>query len=342
MSSEASEQAAAGELGLIVSPLPEGRRTRYEQMVGRGGGRPMTESEWLASSDPAAMLRAITEHRGAPYNPPLNSPEQVSDRKLRLFACACCRLVWDGEPCNAWCHLDGNDHLCKSCGGTGRVGGLTDPRSRRAVEVAERYADGEATRDELRQAERASEEFILPASTEFAGNPRLAAAWVADTRRPAEGIARMVLRNLPGHAATQAALLRCLVGNPFRPDNRNRVKGPDGWVDLYPPEHLTPDVLALAGAAYAAGDFSGLGALADALEEAGCPVEIEGKCRPCEGAGTIRIGFGGRHGYGPPVTCPECSGSGKGIVPHPLLAHLRGPGPHARGCHVLDLILGKS
>jgi hypothetical protein len=24
-----------------------------------------------------------------------------------------------------------------------------------------------------------------------------------------------------------------------------------------------------------------------------------------------------------------------------ILAHLRGPGPHTRGCHVLDLLLGK-
>jgi hypothetical protein len=46
-------------------------------------------------------------------------------RKLRLFACASCRLVWDL---------------------------LYDPRHRNAVEVAERFADGLVTKAELERA----------------------------------------------------------------------------------------------------------------------------------------------------------------------------------------------
>ena len=56
-------------------------------------------------------------------------PGVMSDRDLRLFACWCVRQVW---------------HL------------LTDDRSRNAVEVAEKYAIGEATADDLAAARDAA------------------------------------------------------------------------------------------------------------------------------------------------------------------------------------------
>ncbi len=31
-------------------------------------------------------------------------------------------------------------------------------------------------------------------------------------------------------------------------------------------------------------------------------------CRTCDGTGAIQMGFGGRHGYSPPQTCPSCKG----------------------------------
>jgi hypothetical protein len=50
-------------------------------MLFEGGGQGMTEAEWLACAKPDKML-----NHPAGYS---------SDRKLRLFAAACCRCVWD-------------------------------------------------------------------------------------------------------------------------------------------------------------------------------------------------------------------------------------------------------
>jgi hypothetical protein len=68
----------------------------------------MDEAAWLACDNPELMLRFLND--------------RASSRKLRLFAVACCRHAWDRF--------------------------LNDELSRKAVEVAERYADGMATDEE--------------------------------------------------------------------------------------------------------------------------------------------------------------------------------------------------
>jgi hypothetical protein len=87
------------------------------------------------------------------------------------------------------------------------------------------------------------------------------------------------------HAA-QAALLRCIFGNPFRP----AAPIDASW--------RTPEVTALATAIYDKQSFDRLPELAAHLEAAG-------------------------------YTDPD------------ILGHCRGPGPHARACWVVDLVLGK-
>jgi hypothetical protein len=90
----------------------------------------MTEAEWLSSNIPRAMLRALI-YPATPtqYLRSLKVEDRAKanlfDRKLRLLACACVRNVWDL---------------------------LEDERSRRAVEVTERYADGKALPKELEAA----------------------------------------------------------------------------------------------------------------------------------------------------------------------------------------------
>src|SRR5262249_28288245 len=71
-------------------------------------GEAMDEAEWLACTNPKTMLDFLQG--------------KASDRKLRLFACACCRRFWNL---------------------------FTDKRAWKAIEFAERYADGLATTKQL-------------------------------------------------------------------------------------------------------------------------------------------------------------------------------------------------
>jgi hypothetical protein len=77
----------------------------------------MTEAEWLACTDPFTIGDFLARDR------------KISDRRWRLWSCACIRRVW---------------HL------------LADQRLQRAVEVAEAFADGLADTRQLRVAYEAA------------------------------------------------------------------------------------------------------------------------------------------------------------------------------------------
>jgi hypothetical protein len=198
----------------------------------------MTEAEWLACTDSAVMLHFL---RG-----------KASDRKLRLFACACCRQIW---------------HL------------LGDPRSRNAVEVAEQYADRLVTRETLRTA-RTNAGFIVNELWEMAGAHDMmlgaiddattsAACFVAapDARKAAKDTADAVEGIDFAAGMASAFLLRDIFGNPFRSLRIDRH-----W--------LAPPVTGLAQAIYEERRFCDLPVLADALEEAGCTnADLLNHCR---------------------------------------------------------------
>jgi hypothetical protein len=221
----------------------------------------MTEAEWLASDQIHHMVRFLCNQPGVRKNQPWR-------RKMRLWGCACCRLQWDR---------------------------LTDERSRKAVEMAERLADGQATRAEADEAERQAMAALQTVLEHSGGIVPIYA-------NPAHGAVLVLERrwNFYASAGTTAYrgsyvgpaeppypdLLRDIFGNPFRSVNFHAA-----W--------RTAAVVALAQTIYDERDFLGMPILGDALEEAGCE--------------DTRI-----------------------------LGHCRIPGPHALGCWVVDLILGRA
>jgi hypothetical protein len=221
----------------------------------------MTEAEWLACTDPTPMLKHL--RRGK------------KERRLHLFAAACCRRIW---------------HL------------LPNQEARRVVEMAERRADGQvaeegqAVEDEFSFAawERASgyNDYVYAYGTEAVtqlghGEGYQAASGAADqasaaaaaafpgwsTGTQAERVSTWTAGRQSERRA-QCELLRDIFGNPFRPVRLD-------------PALLTPSVLALAQAIYderrmLAGtlDTGRLPVLANALEEAGCTnADILSHCR---------------------------------------------------------------
>jgi hypothetical protein len=227
----------------------------------------VTEAEWLDCTDPRRMLTFL---RGKP-----------SERKLRLFSCACCRRIW---PL------------------------LSDERSQVAVRVAELYADGGVGGEQLSAAAAGAKASVLaavhlphaasaahraaydpkdypppypdaPSVNAFAAAVDAAQAaacadevWRAGRNRKRAKVSFNRARR--DERAAQSQLLRDLLGNPFRPVPVSPV-----W--------RRPQVVALAQATYderllPSGhlDPARLAVLADALEEAGCSdADLLGHCR---------------------------------------------------------------
>jgi carbon storage regulator CsrA len=198
------------------------------------------EIGWLHGTDPERMLASLGV--------------DADERKLRLFACACCRRIW---------------HL------------IADPEGRRVIEAAERLADGGAA-----EADRAAaEEEVLALSDRYPAGACVAPArraleaavyaTVADAHSGAPVSAREATAAVPGAAQAaerlaQCALLRDVFGNPYRPA-------------AFAPAWRTWEGGTVVGLARAAHeerdprhgtlDNVRLAVLADALEEAGCTDE---------------------------------------------------------------------
>jgi hypothetical protein len=187
-------------------------------------GETMTEAEWLQCCDPAVMLESLQG--------------KLSERKLRLFACACCRRVW------RW---------------------MTDARNRGALEAAERYVDGLASEQELQTAHdavaglwRAQGQIALPAA--WVTNPDAHQAAAMTARAAGYVEARATKKGLRHWLQRQANLLRDVIGNPFRP-----VAVDPQWL-----RWNGCTISKLAQVLHEERAFERLPILGDALEDAGC------------------------------------------------------------------------
>ncbi len=225
--------------------IPDRRNARGA----RGWGKAMTEQEWLGGTNVERMLSFLGDwcQDECGGNTRQENPVDGSDafsRKARLFACACCRRVW---PL------------------------IAGERSREAVEVAEWFADGGASCLDRVAAEAAAAR--ADRGGRWGTDGRLEAATAALVAVGAEASnlqnIAVMLRSAVGprkaaERAAQAALVRDIFGNPFRP-----VAVDPAW--------RTVSVMRLARTAYDERDLpSGhlaparLAVLGDALEEVGC------------------------------------------------------------------------
>jgi hypothetical protein len=208
----------------------------------------LTETEWLASEDPTAMLDWLRQ------------TGKGSDRRLRLFAIASVL----------------------------RVSQLLTPQAHEALDVAERFAEGLARTEDRKAAREAalSAGVVGPSAmplemVRHARGPAKASACWTLARRGIEAAKMAVYYSsqaerqfrlnkaransdsawagaLAEQMAARAALLRDIFGNPFRA------------APVMERAWLKPDVVELAQPAYDQRSFERMPELATALEKAGC------------------------------------------------------------------------
>lgn len=226
----------------------------------RRKAKTMTEQEWQECGDPDPMLDFLLGTRW--------------DRKLRLFACACCRRIWH----------------------------LLDEHGRGCVDGGERIAEGGSfsTSMSIDYAQSEAEGAALYTLQEDASFAACRAADLASAvvgfEAALEGEFSEYSSRILGERRMQSHLLQCIIGPlQFRP-----VLLDSSWLtwnnstmlrlakSIYEERQLPEGTL----------EAPRLSVLADALEEAGCAERA-------------------------------------------ILNHLRGPGPHLRGCWPVDLVLAK-
>jgi hypothetical protein len=290
----------------------------------------MTDAEWLECIDPQKMLDFL---RG-----------KASERKLRLFACACCRRIWRlfGDDIWAFQHMecanhdrpdllqdrnaDGSSGGCfrTEPGPTGRLEDLFDDSiSRIALEAAERWSDGRISPEELQAAgnaaltlERQAEDYHGWAAyrlgdhysgSEYEESQRSYLTARSASRACASDICQTV-REAAQAAVEVIELPGCRF--PEKPQTEARVQAT--LLRCIVGNPFSP-LMALDPTSLAWNDGT-VGRIAESIYEERAFDRLPVLADALEEAG-----------------CTDAD----------ILAHCRQPGEHVRGCWVVDLLLGK-
>jgi hypothetical protein len=218
----------------------------------------MTEAAWLACEDPNSLL----DFR----HPTQDDADSI--RRLRLLACACCRLLWVEIPSDAAellalaeRHADGKlkNGKEKLPSKTSQLSGI-DARFRAVQSAAFRYDRVDLLREAIRNAQ---DIVVWEAREARFGHLH---DW-EQNELPYEAYQQVMGPAKAAIRAAQMAILRDIFGNPFRPVT-------------FAPEWRTDTARALAQQMYESRDFSAMPILADALQDAGCDsADILNHCR---------------------------------------------------------------
>ena len=223
----------------------------------------MTEQEWLTCAEPSRLLSSLFSRR---------RKEAATDERFRMFGIACCRRVAELLEFGDTRALDYLEAYASS--------GL------REVLLKARRSHRPAGNDASHAMTRA---YPAPAPIKFQAEARLlatSAVWTCTKtkatqaaiayRQAAVAKAHLAAADRqpdpsarpqagwlppdPAELAVQAALLRDIFGNPFRPV-------------AFSPAWRTDTAVSLAKQMYEMRDFGAMPILADALQDAGCDDE---------------------------------------------------------------------
>ena len=272
----------------------------------------MNETEWLDCNDPIPMLEFLRDH------------QRASSRKLRLFSVACCRRIWPF---------------------------LTEERNRKFVEMAECFADGAATTEDMIRA--TNESGATGFASDYARAGAKVAIWYA-----ARAVEYAILPrvdpetdNVAWATAAAAALEEMNWSDP-RWDRAMRTAYTSGGYEIEDEEHWA-EVWNQAAYAMSYNSFTSFpGWHAERKQQAAIVRDIFGNpFRPdavdpswltWSDATLLKIAQGTyeeRAFDRLPILADALDEAG--CTQADILDHCRSEGLHARGCWVVDLILGK-